>query len=235
MRFLDAHTGHERARGPLVVPTTDSQTGAAFSPDGHTYAQLQWSGTLTLIDPATGKVRRVLTSSTGNVGDLGIICPGCGPTSGNPPAIAFSPDANQVAVWHDTLGMEIWDTHTGESLAILGGRTLEPAGTLTALEGTGTLDAIFRHRLVATYASNDTLQTSDIHDLVRVVDGAPTSDYTSQLRTITWSMRPTDWILAACNIARRDLTHAEWKALVSSTAPYQQTCTPLLASTARHR
>jgi hypothetical protein len=72
------------------------------------------------------------------------------------------------------------------------------------------------------------------HDLVAVVNGAPTSEYTSLLHTVTWSMRPSDWALAACSLARRDLTHAEWDTLVSSTAAYQQTCTPLLHGTRRN-
>ena len=72
---------------------------------------------------------------------------------------------------------------------------------------------------------------NDIHDLVHVVNGAPTTEYTSLLRTVTWSLRPSDWTLAACSLVRRDLTHTEWDTLVGSTAPYQQTCTPLLHDT----
>jgi len=231
-QFLDARTGHVLAQGPLV--TTDNNTGGAYSADGRTYAQLSWSGTLTLIDPSTGKVAHTLTSSRGNLADLGIICTPCG-DSGNPPAVAFSPDGSLVAVWHDSIGMEIWDVATGESLAVLGGRNTQPLGTLTTLQGTGTLDALFRHRLTATYPSPDTLETSDIHDVVGVTNGVPSDDYTSQVRAVTWSMRPSDWVLAACNVVRRDLTLAEWKSLVSSTAPYQHTCTPLLTNTSQHR
>ena len=229
--FLDAHTGHLRARGPLV--TIDNNTGGAYSADGRTYAQLSWSGTLTLIDPSTGKAERTLTSSRGNLADLGIICADCG-SSGNPPAVVFSPDGSLVAVWHDSIGMEIWNVATGESLAVLGGQNTQPLGTLTTLQGTGTLDALFRHRLTATYPSPGTLQTSDIHDVVRVTNGVPTNDYTSLFRAVTWSMRPGDWVVAACDVARRDLTAAEWKSLVSSTAPYQHTCTPLLTNTSQH-
>ena len=223
--FLDARTGHLLARGPLV--TIDNNTGGAYSANGRTYAQLSWSGTVTLIDPSTGKAVRTLTSSRGNLADLGIICAACG-GSGNPPAVVFSPDGSLVAVWHDSVGMEIWNVATGESLAVLGGRNTQALGTLTTLRGTGTLDALFRHRLTVRYASPDALQTSDIHDVVRVANSVPTNDYTSQLRTVTWSMRPSDWVVAACNVVRRDLTLTEWKTLVSSTAPYQRTCTPLL-------
>ena len=230
MQFLDAHTGKLLARGPFV--TIDNNTGGAYSPDGRTYAQLTWSGTVTLIDPTTGRARASLTSSRGNVADLGIICPACS-NSGNPPVVVFSPDGGLVAVWHDSIGLEIWNVASGDSLAVLGGNTGVPGGTLTSPNGTGILDALFRHRVTAAFTSPSTLQVSDIHDTVRVVNGTPTSDYTSRIRTVTWSMRPGDLASAVCALVRRDLTPTEWKTLVSPTAPYHRTCTPLLVSTTR--
>jgi WD40 repeat protein len=224
-QLLDARSG--KLVAGLSVQAPDNFTGGAFSPDGRTYAQLAWSGTLTLVDTRTGKVLRTLTSGRGPVDDLGIICASCG-TSGGTPAVTFSPDGKQVAVWHDPIGMEVWDVATGTSLAVLGGESTQALGTLSALRGTGTLDVLYRHRLTATYATADALGITDIHDLVRVVNGAPTTDYTSLVRTVTWSMRPSDWVLAACTLAGRDLTPAEWTTLVSSTTPYERTCTPLL-------
>jgi serine/threonine protein kinase/WD40 repeat protein len=228
-QLLDARSGRLLSSLPLKPP--DNFTGEAFSPDGRTYAQLAWSGTLTLIDTRTGKLLHTITSSRGPIDDLGFVCSNCG-ASGAAPAVVFSPDGSQVAVWHDSIGMEVWDVATGASLAVLGGQSTQTFGTLSALRGTGTFDVLYRHRLTATYATANALGITDIHDLVRVVNGAPTTDYTSLLRTVTWSLRPSDWALAACSVVGRDLTRSEWNTLVSSTTPYERTCTPLLATSA---
>ena len=124
---------------------------------------------------------------------------------------------------------------TLRSIAVLGGVASDPAGTLNDLVGTGTLDALFRHRLQVAFPTADTLRVGDVRELVGVVAGQPTNRYTSRLRAVTWSMRPADWALAACSIVRRDLTRAEWSQLVSATAPYEHTCTPLLATTNGHK
>ena len=229
-QLLDARSGRLLSTLPITGP--DNFTGGAFSPDGRTYAQLAWSGTLRLVDTRTGKVRHTLTSSTGPVDDLGVICTTslCSSISGAAPAVVFSPDGSRVAVWHDSIGMEVWDVATGTSLAVLGGQSTQSFGTLSALRGTGALDVLYRHRLTANYATANALGITDIHDLVRVVNGVPTTDFTSMLRTVTWSLRPSDWALAACSVVGRDLTRSEWNTLVSSTTPYERTCTPLLAA-----
>ena len=232
MQFVDARTGRLRAHGPTVEE--DIQTGGAFSPDGHTYAQVAFSGAVALIDTATGTVRRTLNSALGDLSDAGVTCAICGATSGNPPSVAFSPDGQLIAVWHDAVGIEIWNAQTGVEIAVLGGTTPDPAGTLNTLAGTGTFDVAFRHRLVAAFPSADTCRSPTCASSCSVVAGVPTNTYTSRLRTVTWSLRPADWELAACSVVRRDLTPAEWKILVSSTAPYQHTCTPLLTDTSRH-
>ena len=230
-QFLDAKTGKLLATKPLAFGSDGNDTGGVYSADGRTFAELAYTGNVEIDNPNTGKLLRTLASSRGNVGDLGIICAACGTNGGNPPAAAFSPDGRMIAVWHDKIGFEIWDVTTGQSVAVLGGENATPLGTLTALQGTGTLDALFRHRLTVDFPSPNSLEASDVHDLVNVVNGAPTTDYTGRFRTVTLSLRPTDWVLAACSLVRRDLTRTEWKTLVSSTAPYQHTCTPLLTTT----
>ena len=232
-QFLDAKTGKLRANKPLAFGSDGNDTGGVYSADGRTYAELAYTGNVEIDNPDTGKLLRTLASSRGNVGDLGILCASCGTNGGNPPAAAFSPDGRMIAVWHDKIGFEIWDVATGQSVAVLGGENATPLGTLTALQGTGTLDALFRHRLSVDFPSQSSLQVSDVHDLVNVVNGTPTTDYTGRFRTVTLSLRPSDWVLAACSLVRRDLTPTEWKSLVSSTAPYQHTCTPLLTNTSQ--
>jgi WD40 repeat protein len=233
-QFLDAKTGKLRATKALAFGSDGNDIGGVYSADGRTYAELAYTGNVEIDNPATGKLERTLVSSRGNVGDLGILCTTCGTNGGNPPAAAFSPDGRMITVWHDKIGFEIWDLTTGQSVAVLGGESATPLGTLTALQGTGTLDALFRHRLTVNFPSENSVEVSDVHDLVNVVNGAPTTDYTGRFRTVTFSLRPSDWVLAACSIVDRDLTLTEWKNLVSSTAPYEHTCTPLLTDTTRH-
>ena len=158
MRFLDGRTGHERAKGPIT--SIDNQTSGALSADGRTYAHLRWSGGLDLIDTATGKVRSTVTSSLGNLAEYGIA--GMSPTSGNRAPIAISTDGGLVAVWHEPIGIEIWDMHTGESLGVLAAGSV-PLGSLSTLSGTGDLDARFDHRLSAWFtAGSDALHATDV-------------------------------------------------------------------------
>ena len=221
MRFVDGPTGHLNAKGPVL--SVDNQTDGALSPNGRVYAHLRWSGGLDLIDVATGKVVQTVTSSRGSLDDYGI--PGASPTSGNRAPIAISADGSLVAVWHEPIGIEIWDVRTGESLAVLAAGSV-PLGSLSTLSGTGDLDARFDHRLSAWFtAGGDALHVTDVRELVPVVNGVPGTDRTSVIRSVTWSLRPDDMARAACAIVGRDLTRDEWNALVSSSTPYHHTCT----------
>jgi hypothetical protein len=42
---------------------------------------------------------------------------------------------------------------------------------------------------------------------------------------LLWSLLPSDWVVAACRAAGRNLTRAEWTELVGSSVPYHATCT----------
>ncbi len=148
LRFVDGRTGRVRAKGPVL--SIDNQTNGALSADGRMYAHLRWSGGLDLIDTATGKVIRTMTSSAGSLDDYGIA--GESLTSGNRAPIAISADGGLVAVWHEPIGIEIWDIHTGESLAVLAVGSV-PLGSLSTLAGTGEIDARFDHRLSAWFTA----------------------------------------------------------------------------------
>ena len=79
-------------------------------------ATINNAGDVSLIDTATGKLRQTLTSS-----DTPVAVSDNGPP-GNPD-VAFSPDGNYVVVCQNERGLELWDLHTGQSIAILDGRT----------------------------------------------------------------------------------------------------------------
>ena len=165
-RLLDARSGKLISTLPINPP--DNFTGGAFSPDGRTCtrnsrgrARSPWS------TPEPARCNTRSRAAAVRVDDLGVVCHACG-SSGAAPAVVFSPDGSLVAVWHDSIGMEVWNVATGASLAVLGGKSTQTFGTLTALRGTGTLDVLYRHRLTANYATANALGISDIHDLVRV-------------------------------------------------------------------
>jgi hypothetical protein len=41
---------------------------------------------------------------------------------------------------------------------------------------------------------------------------------------VVWDLDPQHWIEAACQLAGRNLTHAEWDQYIGDLAPYRQTC-----------
>ena len=224
-RLFAPSTGRAGPTGPTT--TWDPLTAIAFAPDDN-LGQLHVSGALDLVR-SDGTTRRTLVSRTGNVGDLGSPLRFQGPAAGRTPQIAFGPDNTAVAVAHDSIGVELWDRQTGESLALLGGFLTRPEQNIEPTPQNGELDFRAMHRLSLAFDNGgDALRESDVRELVHFVNGMPTHEYSSLLRTITWSLRPADWTRAACAVAGRDLTHQEWNDLIGSTAPYHQTCTPLL-------
>ena len=222
-QVFDVRTGEP---GPKAPVETDYPSTVGFMPDGR-FGRVRYSGAVDLIDATDASVLRTMTSATGQVNDAGGSLWFLG--GGAPPALAFSPDSTTAAVWHDNLGLEIWDTRTGESIAVLGGILPIPEETLTGLSGTGEIDRPGLRRLSLSFDDDgNTLRVSDLRELRSVVDGEPATEHSGLLRTTTWSLRTSDWLLAACTVAGRDLTREEWSELVGSTTAYHQTCTPIL-------
>jgi hypothetical protein len=48
---------------------------------------------------------------------------------------------------------------------------------------------------------------------------------------VVWDLDPDHWVEAACQIAGRNLTHAEWDQYIGDLAPYRQTCPQFPADT----
>ena len=195
MQFVDARTGRLRAHGPTVEE--DIQTGGAFSPDGHTYAQVALSGVVALIDTATGTVRRTLNSALGDLADAGVTCAICGPTSGNPPSVGFQPRRATARGLARRRGHR--DLERGHGRGDRGARRHHAGsgrhpGRVPRVPVRSTLSSGIASSPRS--ASADTVQVADVRELVSVVAGVPTNNYTSRLRTVTWSLRPADWELA---------------------------------------
>lgn len=215
-RVVDARTGKLQATGP-----TDSggfQRARIFiSPDAHTMAA-PW-GSIDLIDTTTGRLRATLTSnSTVTAVDYGPIGNGEG---------AFSPDGHYFAVWQDSRGLEIWDLHTGQSIAILDGCATAPFSTVVGVGPTQPTDpsAPTREMVVSFGPDRDSVTVTDAQQLATSQSGS------DAVRAVGWSLRPADWVAAACAIVGRDLTTTEWDQYVGPDVPYHRTCTPLVADT----
>ena len=115
---VDGRTGRLMATGPTAGGGQLERL--AVSPDARTLATIDYGGSVELVDTRTGKLRQTLTSSTGPANNPGF--PGF-------PELAFSPDGNYLAVWDNPIGLEVWDLHTGASIAVFDGRTTAPPFT----------------------------------------------------------------------------------------------------------
>ena len=47
---------------------------------------------------------------------------------------------------------------------------------------------------------------------------------------VVWDLDPAHWVDAACQLAGRNLTHAEWDQYIGDLAPYRQTCPGYVAA-----
>ena len=60
-------------------------------------------------------------------------------------------------------------------------------------------------------------------------DGRQAAVITSQ-GIVVWDLDPDTWVEAACQLAGRNLTHAEWDQYIGDLAPYRQTCPAYVAA-----
>jgi WD40 repeat protein len=214
----DGRTGRLRASGPAAGE--DEIVNTALSGDGRVLATVLSSGTVVLVDTANGSVLQTLEAQALPIPDNGW------PGTIAEPMLAISPDGRFVATWHAVTGVQLWDATTGQSIAVLDGRRIvqtrfEDADASSPGDQVGTLT--FNH-------AGNVLVLKDLQSYPPPsAGGAQTGAPYAVTRTVTWSMRPSDLMQAACAMVRRDLTSAEWDAYVGAGVPYHQTCTPLLA------
>ena len=216
-RIADARTGRLRVTGPTNSNNIEV-VRVLISPDAHTMATIDYDGDVSLIDTTTGKLRQTLTTS-----DTGVAVNDGGQPGG--PEAAFSPDGNYFAVWQGPRGLELWDLHNGQSIAVLDGRNAVPYPPLPRDPPTYVkwVNAQATRDLVISFGPND--------DSVTVTDAHPLVQGSRTVHTATWSLRPDDWALAACSLVGRDLTTTEWNTYIGAGVAYHHTCTPLLDTT----
>ena len=218
-RVVDARTGKLRVNGPPFAGS--GIVRVLVSPDARTMATIDFSGDIDLINTATGELRLTLTSSSPvSVADQGP--PG-------DPEVAFSPDGNYFAAMQPDRGLELWDLHTDQSIAVLDGLTVAnyteissvPAVYVKQINDDATRD------MVVSFGAND--------DSVTVTDAPPIDpgQATRTVHAVSWSLRPDDWARSVCTIVGRDLTTSEWNQYVGPDVPYHRTCSSLLPDTHR--
>jgi WD40 repeat protein/class 3 adenylate cyclase len=165
-----------RRSAPTKIPVGGMYTlGVAFSPDGRKLATTDWTGTLDIWDPTTGKRLARITDSDQHVGG----------------SVAWSPDGKTIALtdWSNTL--RLFDVATR--------REIGPPFQLGTVQQTDYLYASF---------------TPDGTDVV-------VSDDTGRAWVVPVTLRA--WETAACRVANRNLTAAEWKEFLPG-RPYRRLC-----------
>ena len=106
LKLIDAETGDTR-RGD----GGGSVINDAYSPDGRLILAVDWPGDVQVFDADDLTLIKRLKPSGGAVND-----------GEGSPVLAVSPDNEYVAAWHDTIGVEIWNLESGDSLAVIDGR-----------------------------------------------------------------------------------------------------------------
>lgn len=223
VRFVDPATGAETAdrldlRGEPAI-------GVAFSPDGQVLAVTAPNNLVHLFDADThepiGKpLENVdspifstdfapdsgqLATGTGsglalrwNVGDHSVIPPPLEGDEGAVGGVAYSPDGALLATSRAGFSTsQLWRTDTGARFA----DTFVP-GAFPYTEQTFVLNHFVPNR-PAFSPSGDRLVTTGL-------DRA----------TVSWTLDPEQWRDAACGIAGRELTDAEWKQYLPDRDPY---------------
>ena len=127
---------------------------------------------------------------------------------GNPEA-AFSPDGNYFAVWQNERGLELWDLHTGQSIAVLDGRTEVhyPAGPASASTATNPAPYI---KWINGQATRDVVVSFGAHDDSVTVTETPPVDLAHATRTVHTAnlVAPTGRLGGRGLHARRPRPHA---------------------------
>ncbi len=218
IEIRDGRTGRIRASGPTA--SQDNAIAATLSSDGQVLATDLYSGTVILTDTTNGSVLQTLApQGAATFGDNGV------PGTIGQPMLAISPDHRLVASWHlGANGVQLWDATTGQSIADVDGRRIAETPPGDASAPADQVGALTFTRDGSALVLRDVQNSSPTS-----VAGAPTGAPYGVMRTVTWSLRPSDLAQAACATVMRNLTPAEWDSYVGASVPYHQTCTPLLA------
>jgi WD40 repeat protein len=212
INLLDASTGRMRAIGPGIVG--DQTTHLAFSPDSRILAAVLYSGDVDLVNATTGSLITVLKPRT-SAGD---------PALSGFPNVAISPNDEYVAAWHRGGGVELWDVASGASLAVLNISQAVPGPLHFGDQPTGWAVPGYGSSPFTQAALTFSPDGSALRLSLMIGFQSGSSAY-NRVSTAQWSIAGAGLARAACAIARRDLTTAEWDRYVGAGVPYHHTCT----------
>jgi WD40 repeat protein len=191
----------------------------AFSPDGNRLAVTTWQfedEIVKIFDTRSGELVRELALDT--------------------PAIVarFSPDGRLLATGSDTGHVRLWDAdtfapigapltgHTGFVTSVAfspDGRTLASAG-----DGSVVLWDVQSRRRIGGPLTDTTGRPSIPYNYATFDPSGRTVVVVDRYGVLRrWSVDPTDWAERACRVANRQLTQAEWAAVLPS-QPYRAVC-----------
>ena len=211
IKFLDIRTGKKigQVAGGGSIQEVD------FSPDGKLLASADLTGIAHVFD-----VAKQSEVSQFRAGTLSL-------------SVRFSPDGRLVAVGDLSDSVVFFDPRTGERVGqpLVGGGgavnslDFDPTGRTLV---TGSQDGKLRLWDVASRkliggplrgaSSSDTSTAAVFFPDGRQVLGVfPTGE------AVVWSVAPADWTVAACRVANRELSHAEWQTFLPARG-YRRVC-----------
>jgi WD40 repeat protein/class 3 adenylate cyclase len=225
--FWDPATGRETA--PRIVEQGGDPIALAWSPDGHT-----------LVASTENNVVRFYRAGASyrQIGDDLVS------EDDTVTAVAFSPDGRMIAAGTSSSIVRRYDVATHDQIGPdLRGHTFEirgvafsPDGSLLAstsvgLSTTRLWDAASGTPVGGELVAGRTPYTERTIPIERPYPSQPVFDpggqtlYTPGVdgSVMAWDLRPSSWARAACRIAGRNLTRAEWRQYVGA-AGYRATC-----------
>ena len=208
-------TGRFRVLPIQAKPVSGLVDSLAFSPDGHQLAGTGKDGEAWLWDLSSGEARSLATPKQPSWLS----------------SLAFSPDGKRLAAAGGGGSVQIWDTKTGNAQPVIepghkwsildlafspDGKQLASAGLdrsviLWDLQSNRRLARLFGHKKAVTALA----YSPDRRWLASAgKDG----------ELLLWGLEPEALKAAACRVARRNLSCAEWREHVGAEIPYRSTC-----------
>jgi len=196
-------------------PLQDGASGLYFSPDGREVAAVGCCSTLSTVASWNARTGRELFQTRS--------------LTNHAKAIAYSPDSRLLAVGTEDGQVLFWDARSGvaagQALHVSSGNVAQisfsPDGTMmvvSSYDGSTTLwDLRSRTQIGGSFPARPSTITQPVFE----PNGKLLIQYNSD--AAQWPMDVGSWERFACQVAGRDLTPAEWHAILPA-RPYMHVC-----------